>query len=162
MESKYLPHDKLMRRKTDEEETPLMLINEISRLFKCRMRSESAGIPDTYRPIIIQLYIFEKLTQIELAQRVHLKAPTVCVTLQKMEAEGYVMREPDANDLRKIWVSLTEKGRLINDNILKKIKAVDNDVMKNITKEEAETLCALLRKVRGNMFDNIEGAQNEL
>ncbi len=144
------------------KETPLMLVSEISRMFKERMRTEAEGIPDTYRPIIIELSIFKKLTQIDIAKKVHLRAPTVCVTLQKMEADGYIQRETDEDDLRKIWISLTKKGRLYNENVLKRLRSVDDEVMKNISEDEERLLCELLRKVRNNMYENLKEHQNEL
>ena len=69
--------------------TPMMLINEISKLFGQRMRraSEQAGIPDGYRWILFHLGHRKSATQLELSKLTHTTPPTVSITLRNMEAE---------------------------------------------------------------------------
>ena len=50
------------------------------------------------------------LTQRELAARIGITPPSMTVALRKMEEKGYVIKQPDELDQRKIRIHLTEKG----------------------------------------------------
>lgn len=104
-----------MKRLEPYEKTPMMLINDISRMFGARMRraADEEGIPSGYRHLLFYLAHNDGVSQLELVKRTHLTAPTVSVTLQKMEHDGYITRTPDPDDQRQMKVCLTEKGQLI-------------------------------------------------
>lgn len=100
-----------MNRK-EHEKTTLMKLIDISKLFKDYMRKESdkIGLKCAYRPILFHLIMNEGLTQAEIAEKTLLKAPTVSLTLQKMEYEGLIVRKTDEEDQRQTRVYSTEKG----------------------------------------------------
>jgi len=132
--------------------SPLMLINEVSKLFhdKIRIESEKANLPNSYRQILFHLAFSDGKTQLELAQLTHLKPPTVSVSLQKMENDELVRRVPDENDLRQTHVYITEKGRHANRMMHKKFHEVEAAAMEGLTSEETEQLYSLLCKIRDN------------
>ncbi len=141
-----------------EEMTIHMLIGELSKITKdaVRQKSEAEGIPQGFRHIIFHLAHNDGVTQLELARLTHLKPPTVSVTLQKMENEGLVNRTSDSDDLRKTIVTLTDKGRNIVSGITQIFKDHDKAITDSLTKEEAETLRALLLKVRLGLLPESE------
>lgn len=53
------------------------------------------------------------LTQIQLSREVRLAASTVVGVVDRLEAKGLVTRRRDAEDRRRIHVSLTEAGRSV-------------------------------------------------
>ena len=89
------------------------LINEISKLFhdKLRRNSEDLGFKSGYRQILRFLSHEDGVTQVDIARNSHFTAPTVSVTLKKMEDEGLISRKTDKNDTRRTRVFITEKGR---------------------------------------------------
>lgn len=99
-------------KKKEHEKTTLMKLMDISKLFKDYMRKESdkIGLKCAYRPILFHLIMNEGLTQAEIAEKTLLKAPTVSLTLQKMEYEGLIVRKTDEEDQRQTRVYSTDKG----------------------------------------------------
>ena len=93
----------------------------------------------------------DNVTQLDLVKATHLKAPTVSVSLQKMERDGLVTRKQDQEDLRAIRVFLTDKGREIDTQILKKIHEQDKDAISCLTAEELDSLKLILKKIRRHL-----------
>ena len=137
--------------------TPMMQIIHLSKLFRDQLRraSEEAGIPCGYRMILIELSHLESATQYELAKRTHLTAPTVSVTLQKMEHDGYITRTPDENDLRQMRVALTEKGKAAEADNRARANALEQKLLDGLSPEEKEQLTALLTSMEDNLHQTI-------
>ena len=137
--------------------TPLMLIHEVDKLFGQLIRTNPnmTELQNSYRQLLFHLSIKDGCTQLRLAQLTHLKPPTVSVTLQKMEHDGYVTRRPDENDLRQTLVYLTDKGKEYNKVVHDHIQRADRLVIQGISEEEAETLKTILTKMRGNLMTEL-------
>jgi len=100
-------------------------------------------------------------TQLELANITHLKPPTISVTLQKMEADGYVRRVPNERDMRQTLVYLTEKGEEYNKNIRMKIEKIDKEVASGFTDEELKALVSMLTRIRDNIRQSDDRPNNK-
>ena len=135
--------------------TPPMLVNEIARLFHAQMKNyDLTGVmsQDSARLIMRELARREGVSQLYLTNVTHLKAPTVSVTLKKMESEGLVTRVQDEMDLRMIRVFLTEKGRAHNRGVFERLKSLDARLMQGFSDEETETVLRLLLRMRENIL----------
>jgi len=131
------------------------LIVEISRLLRGRVRSGFADdimSQNTARVVLCHLAVAGRLSQRELVELTHLRAPTVSVLLSQMEAEGYVRREC-GNDRRQLLVELTDKGRAYDSERMRAIATTDQAAMLGITPEEEAELLRLLRKIRQNLSE---------
>lgn len=137
--------------------TPMMQIIHLSKLFRDQLRraSEEAGVPGGYRAILMELSHTESATQYELAKRTHLTAPTVSVTLQKMEHDGYITRTPDENDLRQMRVSLTEKGKAAEADNRARADALEQTLLAGLSEEERAQLSALLSTMETNLHQTV-------
>lgn len=71
----------------------------------------------------------------------------------QMEADGLVRREPYADDMRQMRVSLTQRGNAANKRLFQALKETDAVIMQSITSEEDEILTGLLLKMRDYMLD---------
>jgi len=91
------------------------------------------------------------LTQRELAQRTGMQEPTAVIALRGMEAAGWIRREPDAQDRRKVAIYLTQAGIALREKLLPEAQAVLEEAMAGMTAEERQTLLALLRRARTNL-----------
>ena len=140
------------------ELTPGMLISEISKLFhdKMNQNSEKLGFKNGYRQILRHLARKDGITQIDLVRATHLKAPTISVTLKKMEEEALVSRTTDEKDQRQTHVYLTEKGREMERAFFSKIVETEETLLRNVSAEEKEQLCAILKKMRANILDEMD------
>ena len=133
--------------------TPMMQVIHLSKLFRDELRhaSEDAGIPGGYRMILMELSHCKHATQYELAKRTHLTAPTVSVTLQKMEHDGYITRTPDEHDLRQMQVSLTQKGIEAELANRARANALEQQILDGFSDEDKEQLTALLTRMEANL-----------
>lgn len=140
-------------RRPIEQMTPSMLINQIARLFEGRLRAEGerVGMAAGYRQILFFLAHHDELSQKELTEKTKLRAPTVSVALQKMENEGLVCRKGDSEDQRKSMVSLTEKGRQMDDVIRFACRDNERRMIEGFSEQEIEALKSALRKVYLNL-----------
>ena len=140
--------------------TPPMLVNEIARLFHARMKEyDLVGVmsQDSARLIMRALAREDGVSQLHLTAQTHLKAPTVSVTLKRMEEELLVRREQDQMDLRVTRVYLTEYGKEHNRRVFERLQCLDAQLMNGFEPEESE----MLRKLLERMRDNILSAEKE-
>ena len=135
--------------------TPPMLVGEISRLFRAQMRRydmEGVMSQDSARLLMRELSREDGVSQLHLTTLTHLKAPTVSVTLRRMESEGLVRRETDRMDLRVTRVFLTERGKEHNRAVHERLRLLDAQMMDGFTEEERATLTVLLGRMRDNIL----------
>lgn len=134
---------------------PCMLCSEIGRLLHHQMRecTERAGVNLSYRPFIHFLNEHDGVTQLELVKVTHLAAPTVSVTLQRMEQEGLVTRRTDPGDQRQVLVYITQAGRLLHDKAREQIAKTEEWALRGISPEERQTLLAILSHMRDNLME---------
>ena len=142
-------------RRNHRRPTCMMLINDISKLFQDRVQDtiERQHLKNTYQVLLRVIAQENGLSQLEIANRIHLAPPTVSITLQKMEKEGLIFREPDPEDLRQVKVHLTDEGRAMDDVIIQASKSTEKIVLKNITQEELDMVLSILSKMRDNILE---------
>ena len=143
-----------------EQVTPPMLVNEISRLFGAWMRTnsgETVGVmsQNSARLIMRHLSFCDGVSQLELVRATSLKAPTISVTLKKMEEEGLIRRETNEDDQRAVRVYLTEKGRGHDEFVRENLLRADRIVMRNFSEEEYEVTKKVLLRMRDNILSDL-------
>lgn len=146
-------------KRAELSDNPIKFCNEISRLFRNKMRENELNEGVMTQPgahlVLSVLAIDDGANQIELVKRTHLRAPTVSVILQKMEHEGIVERRKDnENDKRAIRVYLTEKGRQIDREHISSIKKLDAIAMEGLDEDEKAILMKILPKIRDNLLSD--------
>lgn len=137
------------------EEMPLMmLINELSRLFRNHMRTESEkiGVQDGFRQLLFQLAHEDNIPQLDLVQRTHLRAPTVSVALRQMEEAGLVSRRPSPDDQRQMLVVLTDRGRELDRRQQEKFHEAEALFARGLAEDEYRQLKSLLLHMRQNVL----------
>lgn len=145
-------------------QNPCMLCGEIGRLLHQQMRegTERAGINPSYRPFIHFLNEHDGVTQLDLVKVTHLAAPTVSVTLQKMEQEGLVTRRIDPEDQRQVLVYITGAGRDLHQKVREQIVKTEQRALSGVTEEERQQLLAILSHMRDNLVgERREGTSHE-
>ena len=136
-----------------KDRTPMMLILDISKKFRDVMRdkSEAVGLVDSYRPILCVLKKHDGCTQQEICKYTQLKAPTISLTLQKMESDGFIRRDVDQNDKRNIRIYITDKVRGIQKEIDRMLKETDSEFFAGLNEEEVKQGKELLLKIASNI-----------
>jgi DNA-binding MarR family transcriptional regulator len=129
------------------------LTNEIARMYKLRVRieAENLGVKNAYRALLSTLYVKDGGTQLSLAEKTGMKAPTISITLRKMEKEGLVRRVVDENDLRKTHVYLSDKGRETTERLNEGINGINNIFVEGMSDEEAHFFIRSLERIKASM-----------
>ena len=107
----------------------------------------------TYTGYIVLMAIEddEKLNIKKLGERVFLDSGTLTPLLKKLEKKNYVIRTREEHDERNLQISLTERGKDIQ-NVLSDIsQSVFNEF--NITQEETQNLVEDLQNFVTKNFD---------
>lgn len=101
----------------------------------------------TYTQYIVFLALWEKddVSVSDLCARLYLDSGTLTPLLKKMEQDGYINRTRSASDERIVRITLTEKGREMEERAADIPMQVGSCIP--LDPEEAVTLYALLSKI---------------
>jgi len=101
----------------------------------------------TYTQYIVFLALWEKddVSVSDLCARLYLDSGTLTPLLKKMEQEGYIKRTRSASDERIVRITLTDKGREMEERAADIPMQVGSCIPLN--PEETVTLYALLSKI---------------
>ena len=126
-------------------------IGEISRLFhnKVKKLANDNGISTTYFHIIgfLKRNKENNITQKDICEFVKMKAPTISLTLQSMEQEGYVERVKSESDSRCTFVVLTKKGEELDDKIRGFFHTAEETMVNALTSDELAVFNLCLEKI---------------
>jgi len=129
------------------------LLSRVCRLTgdRVRVKMEEIGLHKGQGFILFHLWHHDGIAQNVIAHAMHLSPATVTNTLQRMERDGWITRERDAEDQRIVRVRLTEKARALHDEVQASFRDLEKDVTSVLTKEERETLHELLVKLHEHL-----------
>ncbi len=68
---------------------------------------------------MLVLWEFESIDFKNLGKRLDLKTGTLTPIIKRLETLGFLYREKNLEDNRRIWVKITEEGRTLKENALK-------------------------------------------
>lgn len=97
------------------------------------------------------------LTQSALSRRVGTTEPTTLAAVLSMERVGLVHRTRHERDKRKIRISLTEKGRALQSELLSMATDVENCSLRGLTCREVDLLLHLLYAIQDNLQKDFIG-----
>lgn len=101
----------------------------------------------TYTQYIVMMVLWEKAPVNEkfLCEALCLKTNTVTPLLKKLEQKGYITRQKDINDERRLLIALTDSGIKLREKAVCIPHAIAREF--HITQEEAEFLYKILYKI---------------
>lgn len=117
---------------------------------------EKIGVYPGQHPLLFSLAKSGGQSQRELAEKLHIRAATVTVMLNRLEKSELIKRCPDDDDRRVSRVYLTEKGEKASCEVKQILKTMDKECFGNFTAEERDLLCTLLVKMRDNLLKTID------
>ncbi|MGE5171233.1 MAG: MarR family winged helix-turn-helix transcriptional regulator [Rudaea sp.] len=91
------------------------------------------------------------LVQRELAGCLDIGAPATVTLVDRMERDGLVARSAVPGDRRRNAVVLTPKARRLLTTIQARAGELRRDLARSLTRDEIETLCALLGKAKARL-----------
>lgn len=101
----------------------------------------------TYTQYLVLLVLWEKddVMVSTLCSRLHLDSGTLTPLLKKLAEDGLVARKRSEDDERKVFVTLTEKGKQLKEKAYEIPLKVGSCI--HLEKEEAEFLYKILYKI---------------
>jgi DNA-binding MarR family transcriptional regulator len=131
------------------------LIHGLAQLIRSRSYREfnQHGLEITPEQWIVLVRLWQKdgRTVSELSESTLRDRPTMSRILDTMEASGLVRREPDPDDARSRFVSLTREGKTLRKKLLPIAKALVAELERGIPEEEL----LLTRHTLRRMFRNL-------
>lgn len=124
---------------------------------RCTALLEDIGIGSGQVPILMELNFHNRLTQRELAERVHVTAATVSGTLKRMERAGLVVRSGDEGDARISIVQLSDQGRALMAEAERKFRQTDYEMTQGLTDDQCAEALKLVERMQANL-DSVLGA----
>jgi MarR family transcriptional regulator, transcriptional regulator for hemolysin len=131
------------------------LLNDVTRLNRAEFdrRTSEAGLgltPGDGRTLAYAARM-GSVRQNVLAERIGVEAMTLSTALDRLEARGLVLRQPDPADRRAKLVQLTAAGEEVLTRIQPVSAGLRKDVSAGIDAADWERLMEMLRQVRANL-----------
>ena len=116
------------------------------------------GLHPGQLPMLKLLGDTDGLSQREISVRLHIKPPTVNVSLKRMELSGLIESRQDSNDLRITRIYLTDEGSALYEKILELNRHNEEVLLKGVTESER---CLIKRFLR-QFIKNLESSTDEM
>jgi DNA-binding MarR family transcriptional regulator len=97
--------------------------------------------------------VFQK----DIESEFNIRRPTATKILQLMEQNGLLIRESVPTDARLKKLTPTDKGRLFNQLLHKNLLNIDNQIKKDISREDLDTFVRVLDQMIKNTQELDEG-----
>ena len=129
-------------------------VNHAARLFAQALHQRIAplGVVPGQFAQLLALFEADGQTQRELCEQVGIEQPTMANTLQRMERDGLVRREPDPADGRRARVLLTDRARDLEGPLVAAARAVNATATRGLNAPEVAAVLAALPRI----IDNLE------
>lgn len=115
----------------------------LHRQLMFRLMSEKEAYPGQAACLLI-LSNHDGIAQRDLARKLHVASSTVTVMLQKMEAASLVVRKVDEHDQRLTRLYLTDRGRMLQDEMNGVLAEFINSTFGKMSSGDREDLDRLL------------------
>ncbi|MHA6259124.1 MarR family winged helix-turn-helix transcriptional regulator [Sporosarcina sp. CAU 1771] len=128
----------------------LLIWFRIARFYTKSLRSSNRhlkkwGLTAAQFDVLVQVGTFDKLTQQELGDKLFVTKGNITHLLQKLESLGLIERE---QDWKTKYVSLTEQGRALFDEVVPVQEDFQANQFENLTEDEKKQLNELLKKLK--------------
>jgi DNA-binding MarR family transcriptional regulator len=128
-------------------------VNVLARLFERALRERIAphGVVPGQFPALLCLYEEDGLTQAEIGTRVQIEQPTIAKTLQRMERDGLIRREPDPDDRRRVRIHLTPPARTLEPTLAATAREINASAVDGFGAAEATHLLDSVTRMIANL-----------
>jgi len=129
------------------------LVNYCGRLFARALerRIGPHGLFPGQMPALLALWEREGISQAELCRIVQVEQPTMANTLNRMERDDLIRREPDPNDRRRTLIYLTDRARALEEPITSLAHEVNRIAIGSLSEDERGEAMRLLKTLIGNL-----------
>lgn len=108
----------------------------------------SNGLSFTQFAVLELLYNRGEFTVKQITEKVLSTGGNITLVIQRLEKDELISRKPNPRDKRSCFIAITDKGRELMDVVFPAVMDAIESYFSRITKEDAETVVAILRKLR--------------
>lgn len=112
---------------------------------------EEKGIYYGQPPILCYLSQNPNATQKDIANSLKISPASVAVSVKRMEKTGIISRETDKDDARRNNLSLTERGRELEEYARQTFAKVDSAKVSCLSEEEISFMLSVIKKMTDNL-----------
>jgi DNA-binding MarR family transcriptional regulator len=136
------------------------LLTDVARLMRTvyDRRVKSLGLTRSQWWVLNHLFRGDGLTQTELADTLEIEKPTLGRLLDRLEAKGWVRREPDARDGRVWRVHLTAEVEPAMNTLRTVAAGLRRDALAGLAEADRERFVDALLAIRSNLVRMQGGA----
>lgn len=109
------------------------------------------GVHPGQIPVLRAVHENEGISLREMADLLHIKPPTVTVTVKRLEKAGFLYRKQDWRDSRVSRIYETEKGKAFSCDIQAQVHESERQLLEGFSEEEKEQLCEFFRRMSENL-----------
>ncbi|MBG9982151.1 MarR family transcriptional regulator [Aerococcaceae bacterium DSM 111020] len=102
---------------------------------------------------IVQVGLNESRKQTDIAKELGVTMGTLSVSIKRLVDKGYIQRDRDPNDRRKVYLFLTKRGRVMYRLNLLFYRNLVKTMAKDRSEEELATLMQTMREVHQFILD---------
>lgn len=97
--------------------------------------------------VLILIKENEGLSQSDLGAAVGIDRSTMVAVIDRLESRGLVVRAPSPNDRRSYALRLSPEGERLMDDLIPRVQAHDQSMVKDLTTEERRLLIDFLGRI---------------
>lgn len=128
-------------------------VNHLARLLAQALHEqiEPLGVVPGQFAQLLALFEQDGLTQRELCDRVSIEQATMAKTLQRMERDGLIQRQPDPADARRAHVLLTDRAHDLERPLVAAAKRVNATATHGLSDQEVTAVMQALVRIITNL-----------
>ena len=134
------------------------LIGDVSRMIRTvyDRRVEPLGLTRAQWRVMTRLNRMKNCTQTELAIALEIEKPTLGKLIERLEAKGWVKRQPDSDDARSKIVCLTPAARPVLEEMQSEAEKVVMAIFAGVSQDDAKRLHRTLNNIKSNLSVMLE------
>lgn len=133
------------------------MLHDVARLMRWSFdrKSQRLGLTRAQWSVLSSLRRYDGAQQKTLAQRLEVAPITLARHVDRLEEDGWVIRQDDDQDRRAKRVYLTDKGREILSELQVLGAQVYEEALQGVSAEEEKQLRTLLLRMRTNLSSQV-------
>ncbi len=138
---------------SDDRQQFATLIHRVGAVWRARLDERLRPwkmTQATWRTLWILRLAEERYNQRSLATRLGIETPTMVHIVDRMEALGLLVREPDSRDRRQKFIAITEAGLKLAEEIEGEVQAVREEMLRGIEGPELTQALGVFERILAN------------
>lgn len=138
------------------------VLHDVARLMRWSFdrKSQNLGLTRAQWSVLASLRRMDGAQQKTLAQRLDVAPITLARHIDRLEADGWVMRQDDVQDRRAKRVFLTDKGREILSTLQVLGAQVRQEALNGLSAADEQQLLTLLLRMRTNLSTQVDNNES--